>query len=137
MKTRILLVDDDPLLNKINEKVLNEAGLVRELHVVANGREALSYLENRRLKEYPLPEFIILDLNMPVMSGLEFLDEFNKLDFPGKRNIEIVIFSDSSNPRDRQRAASKGARHYIDKPYLLRGLTDMIRRKKANLPTAL
>lgn len=136
MKTRILIVDDDALLNKINEKVLREAGLVRELHVVSNGREALNYLDNRRLKNYPLPEVIVLDLNMPVMTGFEFLDEFNKLDFPGKRNIEVVIFSDSSNPRDRHRAASKGVRHYIDKPYLLRGLTDVIRRKRENLQAA-
>lgn len=131
MKQRILIVDDDKLLNKINEKILHKEGIVSELHIVPNGREALEYLENRIDKQYTLPDLIILDLNMPVMDGFEFMDEFNRLDFPGKRNIEIIVFSDSKDWKDRQRAIAKGIKNYIDKPYLLRGLHDIIRRRRA------
>lgn len=130
MKQRILIIDGDRSLNKINEKVLHKAGVVSELHMAPNGREALDYLSNRIIKNYSLPDLIIFELNMPVMDGFEFMDEFNKLDFPGKRNIELVVFSESTNWKDRQRAVSRGIKNYIDKPYLLRGLNEIISRKR-------
>ena len=128
MKKRILIIDDDKLLNKINEKVLIAAGVVNELHIVLNGQQALDYLENRRSKEYPLPDIIVLDLHMPVMDGFAFIEEFNKLTFPGKSKIELVVFTSSSSPRDKQRAIAAGIRHYLNKPYLLRGLVDIMMR---------
>jgi len=126
MKKRILLIDDDHLLNRINEKVLLAAGFVSELHVVLNGRQALDYLLNRALKCYPLPDLIILDLHMPVMDGFAFLDEFQKLDFAGKSAVEVVVFTASSSPKDIQKVQAYGIHHYISKPYLLRGLTGII-----------
>lgn len=126
MKQRILLIDDDKQLNQINQKILVSAGIVNELHIVTNGREALLYLKSRIEKGYPLPDIIILDLYMPVMSGFEFLDAFHEADFPGKSKIEIVVFTGSSNPKDKEKAIQKGIRHYLAKPYLLRGLKDVI-----------
>jgi CheY-like chemotaxis protein len=128
MKKRILIIDDDLFLNKINEKVLNAAGIVSELHIVKNGQEALDYLALRLEKKYQLPEIIVLDLHMPLIDGFQFMDEFQKLDFPGRSRIELVVFTSSSSPKDKQRATDLGVRNYISKPYLLRGLTDVIRR---------
>jgi CheY-like chemotaxis protein len=128
MKKRLLLIDNDRQLNRINERVLSTAGIVNELHIALNGKEGLDYLYSRIEKNYPMPHVIVLDLQMPVLNGFEFLDEFQKMNFAGKSNIEIVVFTSSSNPRDKQRAMSKGIRHYLTKPYLLRGLQDIIRR---------
>src|SRR5687767_734619 len=128
MKKRILIIDDDNLLNKINEKVLVTAGLTKELHFSPNGHHALGYLETRIEKGYPLPDIIILDLHMPVMDGFAFLDAFNDLSFPGKSTIEIIVFTSSSSAKERQLAISKGASHILSKPYLLRGLTDIMSR---------
>lgn len=132
MKKRILIVDADRALNKINEKVLSAAGIVNELHITTNGLDGIDYLKNRINKNYPLPDIIILDLNMPVMNGFEFIDEFQKINFPGKSNIEIVIFTSSSNPKDKLKALSRGIRNYLDKPYILRGLVDIISRIKTD-----
>lgn len=128
MKKRILLVDDDALLNKINKEILFKAGLASELNIATNGRQAVDYLKEQIASNSMLPDLIILDLDMPVMNGFAFIDEFNNLDFPGKGNIEIVVFSDSSSPADKHRVFARGIRNFIDKPYLLRGLTDLLRR---------
>jgi CheY-like chemotaxis protein len=130
MKKRILIIDDDPLLNKINEKVLHAAGLVKELHILLNGQQALDYLQNRIEKNYPLPDIIILDLHMPVMDGFAFTENFRNLNFPGKSNIELVVFTSSSSVKDRQKAHDLGIQHYLNKPYLLRGLTDIVMRSR-------
>jgi CheY-like chemotaxis protein len=130
MKKRILIIDDDKLLNKINEKVLHAAGLVKELHIVVNGIQAIDYLTARIEKNYPLPEIIILDLHMPVMGGFDFIDRFKEMEFPGKSNIQIVVFTSSSSPRDRQKARDRGIEHFVNKPYLLRSLTDIVMRSR-------
>lgn len=132
MKKRILIIDDDKLLNKINEKVLVAAGVVNELHIVLNGKQAMEYLENRLEKNYPLPEIIVLDLHMPVMDGFAFIDAFNNLSFPGKSKIELVVFTSSSSIKDKQKALAAGVRHYLNKPYLLRGLVDIMMRQNEN-----
>jgi CheY-like chemotaxis protein len=126
MAKRILLVDDDIQLNKIHEKILPSSGLASEIHIALNGREAIDYLQARIDKGYPLPQVIVLDLEMPVMNGFEFIDAFNDLSFPGKNKIEIVVFTSSSNVSDRKKALAKGIRHYLSKPYLVRALNDVI-----------
>ena len=128
MKKRILIVDPDKQLNQINEKILKSSGLVSEVHIASNGLEALDYLHSRIEKEYSLPDIIILELNMPVMNGFKFLDHFREMNFPNKAGIEIVVFTASSNPSDKQKAVARGVKHYLEKPYILRGLNDVIKR---------
>jgi CheY-like chemotaxis protein len=128
MKKRVLIIDDDVQLNKINEKILVSSGLINELHISKNGKEGLDYLKTRAEKNYPLPHIIILDLDMPVLNGLGFIDAFQALTIPGKGNIELVVFTSSSSSKDRQKAIDKGIKHYIEKPYLLRPLRDIISR---------
>jgi CheY-like chemotaxis protein len=132
MKKRLLIVDPDRQLNKINEKVLQSSGIVSELHIVCNGREALDYICSRIEKGYPLPDVIIFELEMPVMTGFQFVDEFRKLAFPGKANVELVVFSSSSSPRHREMLTSSGIKHFLSKPYLLRGLRDVISHMRAD-----
>ncbi len=127
MKAKILIVDKDKQLTQINQKILRTAGIAGELHTAENGKEAIDYLKLRIEKKYPLPDIILLELHTPVMDGFQFLDAFQQLDYPLKCNIEIVVFTASSNPRDMQKAFSKGIRYYLNKPYLLRGLNDVLR----------
>lgn len=132
MKKRILIVDNDKQLNKINEKILYASGIANELHVAHNGKEGLDYLKSRLDKNYPMPHIIILDLDLPVLNGFEFIDEFHKMNFPGKNNINIVVFTASSNPKDKCKVLSRGIKYYLNKPYLLRGLKDIILRLRVD-----
>jgi CheY-like chemotaxis protein len=125
MKYRVLIIDDDVSLNKINEKVLLGSGLVSEVHIVSNGLLGLEYIVSRVNSGMPLPQFIILDLQMPVMDGFTFLQEYESLEFAEKTRIQVIVFTSSSNPRDREKARAKGVRHFLSKPYLLRGLQDI------------
>lgn len=126
MKKRVLIIDGDEQLNKINEKILHSSGIVSELHITASAKEAIEYLTSRLEKNYPLPHVIIFDLQLPVADGFQFLDAFDSLDFHGKSQIALVVFTASSNPNHKLRALSKGIKYYISKPYLLRGLRDVI-----------
>ncbi|WP_178377062.1 response regulator [Chryseolinea serpens] len=64
----------------------------------------------------PLPDIILLDLNMPIMDGFGFLDAFRSLNIPGKDLVKIIIVSSSVNPRDMDRAKRSGSSHYLSKP---------------------
>jgi CheY-like chemotaxis protein len=126
MKKRILIIDNDKQLNKINERILITSGIVKELHITSNGQEALDYFRSRVENNYALPQIVILELHLPVLDGFAFVDEFSKLDFPGKAGIELVVFTYSSSYKDKQRALTKGIHHYLPKPYLLRNLMDIV-----------
>ncbi|MBT1705974.1 response regulator [Chryseosolibacter indicus] len=128
MRKKILLIDNDQQLNRINEKVLLRSGIVSQLHITSNCREAIDYLRSREEKGYPLPDVIVFEINLPFMNGFEFIEAFNSLQITGKSRIALVVFTSSSNPRDRQRMLAKGIRHYINKPYLLTNLRDIVNR---------
>lgn len=88
------------------------------LQEVGNGRDAISYLSGEGLfierMKYPLPQMVLLDLNLPVMSGFEVLKwirEHRSFD-----NLLVVIFSSSGRVEDRERARSLGADDYLIKP---------------------
>jgi CheY-like chemotaxis protein len=126
MKKRVLIIDDDQQLNMINERVLKSSGLVNELHIVTDGNQALNYIVSRAERKYLLPDIIIVDLYMPVMSGFDFIDQFRALNLSDESRIQLVVFTSSSNPKDIQRARALGIKHYFNKPYLLRSLSGMI-----------
>jgi len=92
---KVLLVDDDEVSNFITKIMLENAG-VGAVVVVLNGQEALEYLEQER------PDFIFLDIKMPVMDGWEFLEETKARGIDN--DINIALLSSSSHPEDIKKA---------------------------------
>ncbi|WP_029009424.1 response regulator [Azospirillum halopraeferens] len=107
----ILLVEDEPADAELVRIAFREARLLVDLHHVADGVEALEFL---RRAGAPRPDLILLDLNMPRMSGLEFLDAI-KGD-PMTAGIPVVVLTTSDFDQDVHRAYAKGASSYIVKP---------------------
>jgi len=79
-----------------------------------NGEEALDFIKNNT--EDIHPELILLDINMPVMDGFEFLQEYNKVDFNGKLKPHIIMLTTSTNPTDVDKVKKSDITGYINKP---------------------
>jgi CheY-like chemotaxis protein len=109
MKNRlncILLIDDDEPTNFLNQMVLEELGITKHIKVAQNGEEALGYLKKTSTgdENFPLPDLIFLDINMPAMNGWEFLQHYSGLPQNQKANVVIVMLTTSLNPDDRAKA---------------------------------
>lgn len=123
----VLLVDDDKVFNFLNAKVVEHTGLAEIMDTVFNGKQAIDLLNNYSLGSKALPDIIFLDLNMPVMNGFEFLEEFRKIELPGKDRVRVVVLSSSVNPKEIEKARQLGADHYLSKPLKKESLLDVMR----------
>lgn len=122
----VLLVDDDHIFNFLSTKILQKTGMAGEISTALNGKEALELLKRHYKESVNVPDVILLDLNMPIMDGFTFLEEFNTLDMPNKDQIRIIVVSSSQDPRDIQRARELGVKHYIQKPVTEHGLRALL-----------
>ena len=103
----ILLIDDDPLSNVFNTMMIRKNHPGTDVQAITSAMDALKYLKDDKKKR---PELIFLDLNMPVMNGWDFLEEYKKLNLD--INIVLVTSSDDSNDISRSRAY-KEIKHYL------------------------
>ncbi|RZJ36215.1 MAG: response regulator [Flavobacterium sp.] len=105
MLERILCVDDDPITLMLCRKVISKATFAKHTDSAANGEEALHYFDNLILhNEENYPELIFLDLNMPVMGGWEFLDNFSKTYANFLTATKVIVLSSTIDPADVDKA---------------------------------
>jgi len=106
MIKQVLCVDDDDITLMLNKLVINKAQFAGETITAINGKEALDYYESIVSKgEISIyPELIFLDINMPILSGWEFLDRFLNTYYSHFPNTRVVILSSSVNPEDYEKA---------------------------------
>ena len=85
----VLLVDDNEVSNLINRKLIEILKVAEKVEIVHDGAEALELLTSRISFDLPLPDMIFLDINMPVMNGFEFLDNYRQM--YGHLDLQITI----------------------------------------------
>lgn len=117
----ILLVDDDEGHVYLLKVRLKRLGLKNNIHWVKNGQEALTYL---RQSDTELPAIMLLDLNMPVLSGLQVLEEIAKDDTLNK--IPRIILTTSDDADDLQEVNRYGVEGYMIKPINYTSLAERI-----------
>ncbi|WP_114782662.1 response regulator [Botryobacter ruber] len=105
MIDKIVLIDDDEITLMICELVIKAEKFASEVLMFKNGREGIDYFEKLEieLKEgHPdkVPELVLLDLNMPVMNGWEFLEHFSNRCAASFPEVKICILSSSVDPLD-------------------------------------
>lgn len=112
----ILIAEDDADDRFLLRTAFEENGYKDRLHFVENGVEALDYLHNLTQTGQPqiMPNFILLDLNMPKKDGREVLKEIKGN--PAYNNIPVIIFSTTNNEQEMRRCYELGANSYITKP---------------------
>jgi CheY-like chemotaxis protein len=94
-KKRILVVEDEETYSKLLERILLKSGQY-EVFKASNGQEALDILKDKEISFSPTGyeiDCVLLDLKMPVMGGLEFLEKVREIDLDLKRFLPIVILS--------------------------------------------
>lgn len=114
----ILLVDDDDTSNFINKLVLKGMEISGEIKVSTSGIDALNYLKEKCLENVSDagPTIVLLDINMPVMNGFEFLDAIKKNPDIKDENLQICMLTSSTNPEDIRKAKEYNIYGYLDKP---------------------
>ena len=124
-KDTVCIIDDDPIYVYGTKILLNyNSNFCSNIVVYEDGQEALDNLGSMIKSEEPYPEVIFLDLNMPIMNGWEFLDEFIKLPFTIKPVVYIV--SSSIGDRDIEKAKSYDiVKDFISKPLSFALLEDL------------
>jgi CheY-like chemotaxis protein len=114
---RILLIDDDPVWQLISEKMIKHFSS-HSVEAFTNPVEALGKIA-WRASHAPdtLPDFILLDLDMPQMDGWRFLDEFQKLPEQATRNTGVFILSSSRHHADKTKAKNyRMVKDFFSKP---------------------
>lgn len=126
----ILLVEDNPADIMLTEEAFEEAQFPHQLHIAKDGLEALAFL--RREAEFtgaPTPDVILMDLNMPRMSGLEALDVIKE--DRDLRRIPVIVLTTSRAEEDIWRSYNLHANSYIPKPVTISEFVDVIKSFEA------
>jgi CheY-like chemotaxis protein len=106
----LMLVDDDIDDHEIFLSALESVDASVYCAIALNGRDAL----NKLIEKHVNPDLIFLDINMPLMSGTQFLKEIKKID--GIKNIPVVIYSTTSASETIGETKALGAHDFISKP---------------------
>ncbi|MFY7787290.1 MAG: response regulator [Thermoflexibacteraceae bacterium] len=117
----VMLIDDNEIDNLINQKMVEASAITQNIFTHSGAKSAIEFLRNaEKLSKAAaslLPEVIFLDIDMPLMDGFQFLDQFDKLSAETKKYCRIVILTSSINPQDMNKAKSYPyVKKFLNKP---------------------
>lgn len=125
---KVAVIDDDDIYQYLLKKELKSTNIVDKTVVFSDGAKAMEFMRNAKDSPEKLPDVIFLDVNMPIMNGWEFLDEFIKLQPNLSKEIIILIVSSSFDQRDIERANKYSEiSDYIVKPVTRNRLVSVLK----------
>src|SRR5574337_1693655 len=121
----ILLVEDNPDDVELTSEAFRDSGLRHVLHVVEDGVAALAFLRREGVyAERPVPDLVLLDLNLPKQSGHEVLATITA--DPVLTRIPVIVLTSSAVESDMRRCAALRAHGYVIKPADLDGFVEVV-----------
>jgi CheY-like chemotaxis protein len=114
---RFLLIDDDDIICIVHPAIIRQALPDSEVEIIKSSQEALSFIHEMRENNYPAPDAIFLDINMPELSGFGMLEKLDTSDKVYLENTKIYMLSSSVDERDIERVkANPIIADFIGKP---------------------
>ena len=114
MKYRILLIEDNPADVHLIREALTEKEVACDLETIDDGELATAHITAVEAGQKPLPHIVLLDLNLPKVSGDVLLKRIRQSS--SMANVPVMVLTSSDSPRDRAQAEKLGASAYIRKP---------------------
>jgi|SRR5688500_9219842 len=122
----LLIIDDDSICSFVNIRVAQTSGIFKQIRSVHTVKDALDVIEQATNDSSLAPDVILLDLNMPILNGFDFIQAFQNSSYPNKERLSIVILTSSDNSIDIERARTCGIDHYLKKPLTVNELQTTI-----------
>ena len=102
--SKLVLIDDEAIFHKIVQMTIRNSELSKDATYTFDGEFVLDYLEEKKLDSQSLPDYIFVDLYMPMFDGWDFLNRFECLYKSLQKNIKVYIVTSSINPSDIDRS---------------------------------
>lgn len=129
-KINLLVIDDDDINIFIIKKIVEKTGYEAKMVAKTNGQLAIDYLKELIDTAEPLPHLILIDINMPILNGWEFLEAYEKLGI--EENIDMYMLSSSVYENDIEKAKTyKTVKGFISKPLSIERLIELFEGKEA------
>jgi CheY-like chemotaxis protein len=130
----VLLVDDDPTTNFLNKLLLTRMGVAEQVLVAENGEQALRTLDQTcsAAVNPRCPRLILLDMNMPVLNGLAFLEAYVQMPLAHQQAIVIVMLTTSLHPVDLARVEQLPIAGFLNKPLTQEKVTALLQQHFAD-----
>ena len=114
-KINLLVIDDDDINIFIIKKIVEKTGYEAKMVAKTNGQLAIDYINELISTGQPLPQLILIDINMPILNGWEFLEAYEKLGI--EQTIDMYMLSSSVYENDIEKAKTyKTVKGFISKP---------------------
>lgn len=129
----VLLVDDDQVNNYLNEKLIRNMDIARNVEVALNGEDALLYITKHGSPyDYHYPDLILLDYSMPLMQGNEFLEFYNKINSTNRHKGYIVVLTALGDDKIKRQLEKLGIDDYLEKPLTKEKLQIILKKVSVN-----
>lgn len=132
----VLLLDDDPLVNFVNNQWVKKHRLATNVLLYEDPFQALDFIRENCVQHRSsqvLPDLLLLDIDMPGMNGFDFLDQLSQIPELVQKNARVFLLTSSNHPLDLQKAAEYPLAGYLVKPLEEKQLQQIIQASLLSL----